>query len=73
MKASRLAAIGLVDAAGLWIASGHFLPHETAESRAAIRDDRHRAVRQGSEPALPGAPHVILRAAEIDFAAAEFR
>ena len=37
MKASRLAAIGLVAAAGLWIASGHFLPHETAESRAAIR------------------------------------
>ena len=37
MKASRLTAIGLVAAAGLWIASGHFLPHETAESRAAIR------------------------------------
>ena len=37
MKASRLAAIGLVAAAGLWIASGHFLPHETAESRAAMR------------------------------------
>jgi multidrug efflux system membrane fusion protein len=37
MKASRLTAIGLVAAAGLWIASGHFLPHETAESRAAMR------------------------------------
>jgi membrane fusion protein, multidrug efflux system len=37
MKASRLTAVGLVAAAGLWIASGHFLPHETAESRAAIR------------------------------------
>lgn len=37
MKASRLAAVGLVAAAGLWIASGHFLPHESAESRAAIR------------------------------------
>src|SRR5438046_693612 len=37
MNASRLAAIGLVAAAALWIASGHFLPHETAESRAAIR------------------------------------
>jgi membrane fusion protein, multidrug efflux system len=37
MKASRLAAIGLVAAAGLWIASGHFLPHETAEGRAAMR------------------------------------
>ncbi len=37
MKASRLTAIGLVAAAGLWIASGHFLPRETAESRAAVR------------------------------------
>jgi multidrug efflux system membrane fusion protein len=37
MKASRLTAVGLVAAAGLWIASGHFIPHETAESRAAVR------------------------------------
>jgi membrane fusion protein, multidrug efflux system len=37
MKASRVTAIGLVAAAGLWIASGHLLPHETAESRAAVR------------------------------------
>ncbi len=37
MKASRITAIGLVAAAGLWIASGHFLPHESAESRAAMR------------------------------------
>jgi membrane fusion protein, multidrug efflux system len=37
MKASRLTAVGLVAAAGLWIASGHFLPHESAEGRAAIR------------------------------------
>ena len=37
MKASRLTAIGLVAAAGLWIASGHFLPRETAESSAAMR------------------------------------
>jgi multidrug efflux system membrane fusion protein len=37
MKASRLTAVGLVAAAGLWIASGHFLPHEKAESRAAMR------------------------------------
>ena len=28
MKASRITAVGLVAAAGLWIASGHFLPHE---------------------------------------------
>src|SRR5262249_15411985 len=37
MKASRVTAIGLVVAAGLWIASRHLLPHETAESRAAAR------------------------------------
>src|SRR5499427_5646346 len=37
MKGSRVTAIGLVVAAGLWIASGHLLPHETAESRAAMR------------------------------------
>jgi multidrug efflux system membrane fusion protein len=37
MKASRITAVGLVAAAALWIASGHLIPHETAESRAAIR------------------------------------
>lgn len=37
MKARHLTAIGLVAGAVLWIASGHFLPHETAESRAAIQ------------------------------------
>ena len=37
MKASRITAVGLVLAAALWILSGHFLPHETAESRAAIQ------------------------------------
>ena len=37
MKARHLTAIGLVAGAGLWIASGHLLPHETPESRAAIQ------------------------------------
>jgi membrane fusion protein, multidrug efflux system len=37
MKAARFAAVGLVVAAVAWIASGHLFPHETAESRAAIR------------------------------------
>lgn len=36
MKASRITAVGLTAGAALWIASGHFLPHETPESRAAI-------------------------------------
>src|SRR5438105_3321250 len=30
MKARKLTALGVVAAAGLWIASGHFLPHESA-------------------------------------------
>jgi multidrug efflux system membrane fusion protein len=37
MKGSRITALGLVAAAALWIASGHFLPHDSSESRAAIR------------------------------------
>src|SRR5262249_18331924 len=37
VEGSRVTEIGLVAAAGLWIVSGHFLPHETAESRAAVR------------------------------------
>jgi multidrug efflux system membrane fusion protein len=37
MKGSRITAVGLVAAAGLWIVSGHLMPHESAESRAAIR------------------------------------
>lgn len=39
MKASRIAAVGVVAAAGLWIASGHFLPHESGQSKASIRSD----------------------------------
>ncbi len=35
MKASRITAVGLVAGAALWIASGHFLPHE--QSKAAIQ------------------------------------
>ncbi len=37
MKASRITAVGLVAAAALWVLSGHLIPHETAESRAAVR------------------------------------
>src|SRR5690606_26726682 len=36
---SRITAAGLVVAATLWIASGHFLPHETPESQASIRPE----------------------------------
>jgi multidrug efflux system membrane fusion protein len=37
MKASRVTAVGLVAAAALWILSGHLLPHESAESKAALQ------------------------------------
>jgi len=37
MKGSRIVAVGLVVAAVAWIASGHLLPHETPESKAALR------------------------------------
>jgi len=37
MKASRIAAVGLVAAAALWVGSGYFMPHESQHSRAAIQ------------------------------------
>src|SRR5262245_57852974 len=37
MKVARLTAVGLVAAATLWIASGHLLPHDSAEGEAAVR------------------------------------
>jgi multidrug efflux system membrane fusion protein len=37
MKARHVTAVGLVVGAALWLASGHFLPHETPQSRAAIQ------------------------------------
>src|SRR5436190_145303 len=43
MIGSRLTAVGLVAAAALWIASGHFMPHESAESRAALQTDTTEA------------------------------
>lgn len=39
LTASRLTAIGIVAAATLWIASGHFLPHESGQSKAAYQTD----------------------------------
>ena len=41
-EGSRITAVGLVAAAALWIASGHFVPHESAESRAALAPARPR-------------------------------
>jgi multidrug efflux system membrane fusion protein len=37
MKAARIVAVGIVVAAGAWIASSHLLPHDSAESRAAVQ------------------------------------
>jgi multidrug efflux system membrane fusion protein len=39
MKASRIVAVGLVAAAVVWIGSGYLIPHEGADSEAAIRSD----------------------------------
>lgn len=36
MKGSRVVAVGLVVVAVAWIASGHLLPHESPESKAAL-------------------------------------
>jgi membrane fusion protein, multidrug efflux system len=37
MKASRVAAVGLIVGAAAWIASGKLIPHETGEGRAAVQ------------------------------------
>jgi multidrug efflux system membrane fusion protein len=37
MRASRITAIGLVAAASVWILSGHLIPHESADSKAALQ------------------------------------
>jgi multidrug efflux system membrane fusion protein len=37
MKGSRIVAVGLVVFAVAWVASGHLVPHESSEGRAAIR------------------------------------
>ncbi|PWB65193.1 MAG: efflux transporter periplasmic adaptor subunit [Bradyrhizobiaceae bacterium] len=37
MKASRVAAVGLIVGAAAWIASGKIIPHETGESAAAVQ------------------------------------
>lgn len=43
MKASRLTAIGMVAAAGLWIASGYLMPRDSAEGQAAMRAEESKA------------------------------
>lgn len=43
MKASRLAAIGIVAVAVVWIASGHFLPHDSAQGEAAVRANESKS------------------------------
>jgi multidrug efflux system membrane fusion protein len=45
MKAARFAAVGIVVAAVAWIASGHLLPHDSAESRAASRPSEAEAAK----------------------------
>ena len=59
MKAIRITAVGLVAGAALWIASGHFLPHDSHESRAAITP--------------PAAAETLFRVAVLDSSLVEHR
>jgi multidrug efflux system membrane fusion protein len=43
MKLSRITAVGLVVGAVLWIASGYFMPRESAEGQAAVRPAESKA------------------------------
>jgi multidrug efflux system membrane fusion protein len=43
IKASRITAVGVVAAAVLWIASGHLMPRDSADSQAAIRASETKA------------------------------
>ncbi len=43
MKASRLTAVGMVAAAVVWIASGHLLPHDSAQGEAAVRSNEAKS------------------------------
>jgi multidrug efflux system membrane fusion protein len=43
MRVARLTAVGMVAAATLWIASGHLLPHDSAEGEAAVRVSETRS------------------------------
>src|SRR3954466_4161270 len=65
MKGSRITAIGLVAVAGLWIASGHFLPHDSAESVAAVRPsqapaEKHFRVTVQQTQIFPHAQKLVL-------------
>ena len=56
MKASRITAVGLVAAAVLWIASGHLMPHEKAETQAE---------KSAAEPKVAPAFRVSVAAANV--------
>jgi len=53
MRASQFTAIGLVVAAGLWIASGHFFPHERAEGAGVASKAPDKLFRVAVQTARP--------------------
>ena len=53
MRASQLAAVGLVVLAGLWIASGHFLPHERAQGAGVPSETEDKLFRVAVQSARP--------------------
>jgi multidrug efflux system membrane fusion protein len=64
MKASRVAAVGLVVIATVWIGSGYLIPHETPESTAAIssetKSDKPFRVATISTKIVPHSPKLVL-------------
>ena len=49
MKASRITAVGLVAATAVWILSGYLIPHESAESKAALQVNEQQRDPSGSD------------------------
>ena len=64
MKASRVAAVGLLVAAVVWIGSGYLLPHESADSSAAISSetaaDKPFRVAAIETKVVPHSPKLVL-------------
>lgn len=64
MKASRVAAVGLLVAAVAWIGSGYLLPHESADSSAAISSetaaDKPFRVAVVETKVVPHSPKLVL-------------
>ena len=65
MKASRITAVGLVAATALWIGSGYLIPHESAESQAALKPGEAKPEKRfrvaARDPGMWGAVRGLVR------------